>query len=244
VRRIYRNPPLIEALCELQFQPGQPWDWTIPGRIYERVQQEYPKRREMNVLEVDLRAAGTEIEQEVKGGVARMLFLRDDERGVIQVGHNVLAVNQLEPYSNWETFRKMIEQALGVYAEIAQPAQIRRIGLRYINRIKLPSVSEAGQFVLFLPQVPEAVPHPPASWAIRVDIPYSVCEHLRLQSAVLIDVPAILLDIEFATEEPYNPFEHEWRAWLERAHSEIEQVFEATITPVARKAFEEERHDE
>lgn len=244
MRRVYRNPPLIEALCEFEFQAGQPWDWTVPGRIYERVRREYPLKRELHALELDVRTEGTAAPQEAIGGVARMLFLREDERAALQVGPDVLAVNQLKPYTDWQSFRAMIERALAVYVEVAQPEQTARIGLRYINRIELPSLSEAGRYVLFLPQTPEAISHAPESWAMRVNIPDGAQEYLRLQSAALVDAPAIVLDIEFATEQPYHPQRNDWLQWLERAHTQIVQVFEASITPVAREAFGEEVNHE
>lgn len=228
MRRIYRNPPLIEALCEFQFQAGQPWDWTVPGRVYERLQREYPHRQQQYLTDSS------------KGGVARVLFLSEDERLVIQVAPDLLAVNQLKPCSEWRAFRTMIQRALTVYHEVAQPAQIQRIGLRYINRIELPSISEASRYVGFLPQLPAGIPHAPEAWALRVDIPYSEGEYLRLQSAALTHTPAIVLDIEFATEQSHNPQADAWLQWLEHAHTIVGQVFEASITPAAREAFGEE----
>lgn len=232
MRRIYRNPPLIEALCEFQFQAGQPWDWTVSGRVYERVQGEYPKKRHQPMTE--------SLPQEAHGCVARMLFLSDDERLVMQVAPDLLAVNQLQPQTEWRAFRSVIQRALAVYHEVAQPAQIQRMGLRYINRIELPNLLQASRYVCFLPQVPADIPHAPEAWALRVDIPYSEGEYLRLQSAALTHAPAIVLDIEFATEQLYNPQADDWLRWLERAHTIVGQVFEASITPTAREAFGEE----
>jgi uncharacterized protein (TIGR04255 family) len=33
----YPNPPLIEAICEFRFNPGQTWVWTVPGLIYNEI---------------------------------------------------------------------------------------------------------------------------------------------------------------------------------------------------------------
>lgn len=44
--RKYRNPPLIEALCEFQFVPTQPWDLTIPGFFYEKVKNDFPAKQQ------------------------------------------------------------------------------------------------------------------------------------------------------------------------------------------------------
>ncbi|MGQ0654564.1 MAG: TIGR04255 family protein [Betaproteobacteria bacterium] len=40
----YKNPPIIEAICEFRFSETSPWDLTIPGLIYELVKDKFPKR--------------------------------------------------------------------------------------------------------------------------------------------------------------------------------------------------------
>ena len=48
----YANAPLLEAICELRFVPGAPWDWTIPGVLYERVKGEFPSKRTRGSVQV------------------------------------------------------------------------------------------------------------------------------------------------------------------------------------------------
>ncbi len=86
VRRVYENPPIIEALCEFYFGSDQQWDWTIPGLIYAEVKSEFPTKRHFNPLQVELRAEtqGASV-QNVVSNVDRMQFLSQDERALIQV---------------------------------------------------------------------------------------------------------------------------------------------------------------
>ena len=32
-RRKYRNPPIEEAVCDIQFEPGSEWDPTMSGAL-------------------------------------------------------------------------------------------------------------------------------------------------------------------------------------------------------------------
>jgi len=48
VSRKYTNPPILEALCEFQFVPSQPWDMTIPGFLYEKINHEFPRETKEN----------------------------------------------------------------------------------------------------------------------------------------------------------------------------------------------------
>lgn len=45
----------------------------------------------------------------------------------------------LRPYSNWEDFSTAAFNYLEKYIALAKPLLITRIGLRYINRVDLPS---------------------------------------------------------------------------------------------------------
>ena|SRR5215207_7513665 len=72
VRRIYKDPPIIEALCEFQFVPSQPWDLTIPGLFYREVKSEFPKRRQFNPFQVSFQAEGQgQLVQNIASGTAR-----------------------------------------------------------------------------------------------------------------------------------------------------------------------------
>ena len=62
------------------------------------------------------------------------------EARLIQIGPNFLGVNHLRPYPQWEAFRDIIFGNLDIYAEIAQPKNVVKAGLRYINKIEVPRI--------------------------------------------------------------------------------------------------------
>src|SRR5690349_12984877 len=101
--RLYQKPPLVEALCEFRFDSAQPWDWTIPGLIYAQIKDEFPMKREQRTLELAIETS-PEKTQQLRGDIGRMQFLRKDESALVQVGPDILAVNQLSPYPHWPRF--------------------------------------------------------------------------------------------------------------------------------------------
>ena len=46
MKRRYREPPIKEAACHLQFAAGSPWDMTMPGLIYQEMRDRFPKLQE------------------------------------------------------------------------------------------------------------------------------------------------------------------------------------------------------
>lgn len=94
--RRYANSPIIEALCEFQFAPDSPWDLATPGLVYGKVQDTFPKRRQATRVTVAISASPGVTGQQLET-VALMQFLHEDEKALIQVGPNLLAVNHLKP---------------------------------------------------------------------------------------------------------------------------------------------------
>ncbi len=245
--RIYENPPLIEALCEFRFEPSQPWDWTIPGLVYDKVKSEYPKKRQQNIVEVELRAEQEELAQRLKGGIARMQFLRPDEQALIQVGPDLLTVNHLKPYPTWQAFKARIVHALKIYREVANPKGIRRIGLRYINKIEIPEQGVAIEdYLLAVPKVPEAVPQIFATFVQRVEIPFEQANGmLVLQSGTVRDEhrggTVFMLDLDFFTLQADKLTLDSAMEWVENAHGQVERTFEACVTDKARALFKQRK---
>ncbi len=64
-RRVYKNPPILEAVCEFRFVPGSPWDWTIPGLFFGRVCDEFPEKKHQNVVDVAMEAQGESVKQTI-----------------------------------------------------------------------------------------------------------------------------------------------------------------------------------
>ena len=48
--RKYRNPPIEEAVCDLQFAPGIEWDPTLPGRMYGELKEFYGEKPRLQQL--------------------------------------------------------------------------------------------------------------------------------------------------------------------------------------------------
>jgi uncharacterized protein (TIGR04255 family) len=242
--RLYKNPPLIEALCEFQFESGQPWDWTIPGLVYDKVKKEYPKKKHQKIIEMEVRAEN-EISQTVKGGIARMQFLREDETALVQVGPNLMVVNHLKPYPTWGKFQEMIKNGLAVYRDVANPKAMKRISLRYINRLEIPqSQVRIEDYILAVPNIPEPLPQVFATWIQRVEIPFEDSNGVMVMQSGLIrhEVPnsiAFLLDLDFITLDIQKVNLDNVMDWVAKAHDEVEKAFEVCITDKTRALMKE-----
>jgi uncharacterized protein (TIGR04255 family) len=239
-RRFYENPPIGEALCQFRFETGREWDIVIPGLLYQKIQSEFPERRQQKNLEVLFDRETSEVKQ---SSGDRIQFRRADGSALVQLGPDLLVVHILAPYSNWESFKAMILGALGRYYEVAEPAGIRSMALRYINRIRIPASSvQIEDYLLFSPSVPSALPQTFVGWGSTVNIPLDKTELLRITAGSGEEndsnTTIFLLDIEVVAVQIGGRDGVESR--IDRAHEMIETAFEECITDKARMMFKEE----
>lgn len=242
--RVYRKPPLIEALCEFQFVE-EGWDWTIPGLIYQELKDRFPQKRQAQVVEFEVQAEPSQLSQRMTGGPGRMQFLRADESVLVQVGPNLLAVNHLQPYPHWKEFKVLIFDALAAYERVARPKGFRRIGLRYINRIEIPETTfDFPAYFNLGPNLPDEIVSPYSTLLMRVGLQHATEQgQLLLTFAKMSNenapISAFILDFDFVTTTASELTQETARDWLEMAHGHIETAFEACITDGLRDLFEE-----
>jgi uncharacterized protein (TIGR04255 family) len=196
-------------------------------------------------LEVQLQAEKAEVSQRIKGGIARMQFLKEDESALIQVGPDILVVNQLRPYPEWPVIKDLIFEMLAIYRGIANPTGFARIGLRYINRIKIESpASPLSKYFRFYPTIPEPVPQDIRALLMRTEIPFEQSKGLLILTLGSVpesqpDMRSFVLDLDFITTDAESLTYATAQDWVEEAHTQIEVVFEASIADETRALFGE-----
>jgi uncharacterized protein (TIGR04255 family) len=121
---------------------------------------------------------------------------------------------------------------------------LERIGLRYINHIELPAQGvELAEYFEFYPSIGQRLPQQMVAFLTAVEFSYADGrDHCRVE---LTRIPALggrslfRLDIDYFLARPGAVKPAEALAWVEEAHSQVEEVFEGCITDKLREMFEE-----
>lgn len=247
-RRQYKNPPIHEAVCGIQFAPGGDWDPTYPSLLYARVRNKYAgKSREQKLVNVEPNptaiqgkgAAGMTVNE-----ITRLQFVTPDEKLVLGVYPDNLSVSAIRPYPGWEIFRPAIADALTAYSDIATPAAVRRIGVRYINIVEVDGDIDAllGCFA----EKPSALPGSNShitNFSSRYEYLYTD-EPIRVMVTMArilgaANKPSSVFDIETSMDWGAEPLP------LEQTMSRVDElrrrervVFESLITDRARELFD------
>jgi uncharacterized protein (TIGR04255 family) len=249
VARRYDHPPVTEALVEVFFA-GSEWDATIPGVFYERIRDRFPKKRQLDEVGVEIQLGPEQSGARVRSSDPRVQFLRDDDSRMVQLGRDLLVVNQLRPYPAFEEWRPVAVEMLSLYKELARPAAVNRIGVRYINRIVVPhTIFPIEEYFRLYPEVPEDLAPMHGPFLLRLEIPTRHDGHKLLVtmgssmdsreagSGILLDLYDIVEMPGLSVADAFALFE----ARLDEAHEHIEHAFEMVITDASRALFAEVR---
>jgi uncharacterized protein (TIGR04255 family) len=232
------RPPLVEAVCEFRFDPSAEWDWTIPGRLYDRIGDEFPRREQVQGIgfQLQLGEGPQPTIPAVQGGVDRVLMSREDGSALVQVGPNHLVVNHKLPYPGWAGFFMLIERILGMYLHLV-PSSAQRVGLRYINQIPGPfdGSVEIGSLITLDPPIPPEIARPLLNfyqrYELRHDDPEGVLIHQTGMQLTPENEMALMLDLDFGSLPGSAPDVSEAGPWLQAAHDRVEDAFQASVNP-------------
>ena len=229
-------PPLVEAVCEFRFDENSEWDWTIPGRMYDEINNEFPERSEVYQTQAQIPINDEDQVIRTSSGPIRLQFKKQDESSMVQVGNNLLAINHLVPYPMWESFRALIIKYYLIYIGIANPSGLIRIGLRYINKISCPLEGfEINDYLNQGSPLPWATEYKFNNFFQRYVL--STIEptgSLIHQTGFTLEGEDrfIILDLDFgSTEVTQLSTDLELIAWLDQAHTLINFAFVNSINP-------------
>lgn len=243
MRRSYKNPPIEEAVVEIQFRSGngEGWDLTFPGRFHALVKDEYPgKPRQQKIVQHNLVLVGAHTIQGTQS-IGKVQFPSTDGKKLISVGPDLLSIHTLRPYSGWEDFFPRIQRAFQVYCDVAKPVGIVRIGLRYVNMIPYPDAGKPLN-AYFTRAVPEC-PGLPGILRQFVHVDHFHFDDGALwQLTFALQPPSsLILDIDLIDQQ-----ERVCKGVIERIDELRERerkIFEALITDEMRAVFDNASSD-
>ena len=254
MRREYSNPPIREAVCEFLFQEDGRWDWAAPGLVYSALRDEFPKRLPGDVPSAPTTPAAEspnllqpglqQLEVRLVSQGPLKFWREDDDTGYIAVAPYRLGVHHFRPYPNWERFSDIISKAFEAYLNVLNPTEVQRIGLRYINDIDLDGVTvQLEEYFNFYPFLGRNIPQQLSQFHCLVQMDFeNGLDSLKLQiaNAQLNNMQGhrIILDLDYFLARPQNFALSGTSDWLEKAHVNLESVFEGCLKDSARLLFE------
>jgi len=143
-REVYPNAPVILVALEVRHPPADPLTTAERNLIKRRLTRDLPIMRTGRIQQVTLLQAASglpSIPEEQTPEFPRY-FSRDNTMAVSV--RNDAVVIETTKYARWERVRAILADILDVRQEIGGVDGVERIGLRYIDEIRVPNDNAAG----------------------------------------------------------------------------------------------------
>lgn len=229
------NPPLVETLCEFRFKAEAAWDWTIPGRLYGLIGEEFSDRAELNTLGLEVAVERDKpVATQIHTGPGRVQLKRPDNSAMVQVGPQLLVINHLKPYPGWKHFLTLTLKILEEHRTLAE-MPFNRIGLRYINQIGLSDgPTDIGQIITTDPRLQAELDRPLVGFYQRYELQHEDPPGILIHQTGIQRSPdgkaTLMLDLDFGSHSVSDlGASGDVRQWLDKAHDRIYEAFRATL---------------
>jgi uncharacterized protein (TIGR04255 family) len=133
--------PIVEAVIEIRSRAGQTLEEATLRSIIEPRLTGYVFLDSVREYHGEVKfESGKLPSQKVRDlGWKGVRFRSSDGKHIAQFNRDGFSFSRLEPYLTWEQLDNESQRLWNTYKDVAQPVEFQRLGLRYINRIKLPA---------------------------------------------------------------------------------------------------------
>ena len=153
------HAPIVEAVIDIRARAGDAWEEaTVKARMQAQL-ADYAYLDTQRVYEHEMKLdQGKPAEQTLRDlGCKGVRFKSTDERHIVQFNRDGFVFSRLTPYESWEQLHGEAMRLWQIYSGMAHPAQVQRLGLRFINRIELPP--EEVRYEDYIQPAPEPPKH-------------------------------------------------------------------------------------
>ncbi|MEZ4320842.1 MAG: TIGR04255 family protein [Myxococcota bacterium] len=235
--------PITEALIDMQVINPDDLDLQSLKDFASRFPDRFPTARLQTQFESQFRVQGGEAASVgFQHGLRGFSFFSPNQDRVVQARRDGFTFSKLHPYESWEKLCDEAKELWGHYREVAHPSLVKRLAVRYINRIPLPSdpVRLPDWFNLH-PTTPDPL-GPMEEFLVRTvwshpdDSSYRAVATQVTQSDVDGN-PTVVLDIDVFTVTEGSFEENDIWKILDDLHEYKNDVFFGTITKVTEESL-------
>jgi uncharacterized protein (TIGR04255 family) len=233
-----RRAPITEATIDIQVTLPPDVDLEQLRAFHRGLEQRFPLVEDRIRVDAHLQMRKDAAPEMTSQGPTPdgLLMRSENEALVVQARLDGFSLNKLAPYSKWDVLRGQAEELWSRYVNVARPVSVKRLAVRYINRIELQPGVDFKESILTVPEIAPGVPQGLPEYFMRLVIPHETGATAIVTQASLPPtveaLPAMIFDIDVFryTEIPASEFGGIWRILEElRAYKNV--IFFNSVTP-------------
>mgnify|MGYP000119857388 CR=1 FL=1 len=134
---IYPNAPIVDMIAEIRFSQCEPLDKIKLRGFTTALDEHLPLLTEETGTSVQLSSPDGQVEVPVTNGETFPRWSSRDKRTVLTLRQNILSLETTD-YPGYFNVRELLEKAVTALERLMAPKGVTRIGLRYIDEIRVP----------------------------------------------------------------------------------------------------------
>lgn len=233
----YSKPPLTEALLDIQVELPPEVSVAELERCHEKVKNDYPNSSPIHQAFARIEVGGVATSTTQPYGFR---FATADGLQLFQARRDGFTHNRLAPYNGWDDFRTEARRLWSVYRGVAKPVSVKRVAVRYINRLDLPQpVIDLKDYLRTSPEVSQDLPQAMAGFFMQVTLPLPDIKALVNLTETLAEptqpnTVSVVFDLDLYRTDELPTDEGSLWELLEAFREKKDAVFEACITEKTR----------
>jgi uncharacterized protein (TIGR04255 family) len=229
--------PIKEAVIEIRGRASVSWnDETLRSKLKTEL-PDYPKQQSGRAQIIELTPQKEQKVTTQDLGWQGLTLTSKGEKYIAKYHINLFSLSRLHPYEDWNCFINEAKRLWEIHFKLARPLEIQRLGVRFINRIQLSheNIQLEDYFIGFSSDIP----------AIKLNIngflhhdifslpgfPYMMNIIKTIQPKTASQDPALILDIDVYTQQPFEPKREMIDQKLLDLHWLKNKIFFSSITP-------------
>lgn len=241
LRAHLRNAPIVEAVLDfrvLRRDGIQPQNFAA---LESLVGERYPEKSAIQSIEAKFGFMRVEFPAP---GLESLGFRYRGRSEVAQFRVDGFTFSRIEPYTTWEEVFGEASRLWQIYTKTAEPRELKRVAVRYINRMKIEPGTDLRNVLEAPPFVPAPIPQTIREFLTRVYID----DESRLASAVIVQAlergvnlpgsATILLDIDAFRNVSTTASDPELPAIFQRLRELKNEIFFGSITEERAEIYE------
>ncbi len=228
-RKQYKNPPLVEVFTEFFFKPNPEKEPNsiLVGKFWKgKIKADFP---------IAVQPTGPP--------TPRDRFASQDGKTLVQVGDNLLVVNQLPPYYEWERYEPVVVECFSEYTRQWKPIRVDRAAVHYIDKVDIPKLEFNLDEYLNLLVMPEFPKTPVTNIALSYEVQGAeegdiVVTTLRQYPSANPEGASFLIQWDYVATGGLPADTEQVQSWLGKAHDFLSELFLSTLTDECRKLFD------
>ena len=238
----YKKPPIVEAIIEIRF--SEPLTQKLLDKAKKLFAKDYPFCEDINNVGVHIDAINKSAHYKEEP-IAYKMTSKETADAIIISAHT-FTISRLAPYLGWQSIKERLEQNLQIWEKEIGTRKIQRIGVRYINRIDVPS--KKGQkfkfenYLKFYPYLPDDKLLNMSQYTMQSVIPVTNEDITIIINSAIIPSPllehaSLIFDIDVSKSDNLPQRKEDIFIIIEKMREHKNYIFESLITEKSKELF-------